>query len=156
MSFLVHSYFPPPLAPFILNFADTGKKTRAFIDESMRFVQGLDCPYYSVHAGFRKEFKLANELLFDRGGKKTYGIKGIGANVRWFEEKYPGKKLAIENLYPNNNNQESCFLMQTGEIARFMDEHGNAGLLLDLGHLQISAKMFGFDCLGAVAFLFGR
>lgn len=156
LNFLVHSYFPPPPVPFILNFADTGEKTRSFIDESMRFVQGLDCPYYSVHAGFRKEFTLANELLFDSESKKTYGMEGVSSNARWFEEKYPGKKLAIENLYPNNGNPESCLLMHIEEISGFMDEHSGASLLLDLGHLQISARMLGFDCLGAVALLFGR
>ena len=156
INFMVHSYFPPPAAPFILNFADTGEKTRAFVNESMRFVEGLGCPYYSIHAGFRKEFTLFGELLYENGGKKRYDVKGIGDNVRWFEANYPGKKLAVENLYPNNNNPESCFLMHIEEISRFMEEHGGVHLLLDLGHLQISARMFGFNFIDALSFLFGR
>lgn len=66
INFLIHSYFPPPKDHFILNFADKDEKTRQFIRETMRYVKSLDISYYSIHAGFKKSFTLANELLFDR------------------------------------------------------------------------------------------
>ncbi|MBI5235171.1 MAG: hypothetical protein HY886_02850 [Deltaproteobacteria bacterium] len=154
IDFLVHGYFPPPSEPFILNFADTGDRTRRFITGSLSFVSALDAPYYSIHAGFKKEFAFSNELLYETKGARRFSLSGIDENILWFKRAHPGMRLVIENLYPNNKNMEACFLMHIDEITSFMGARPDARLLLDLGHLYVSAALLGFDFQGAVDRLF--
>ncbi len=155
INFLVHGYFPPPNENFILNFADTGEKTREFIRETMRFVRALDIDYYSIHAGFKRDFELDSELLINPKGK-YYTLEGLCKNIEWFNREFPNTKLALENLYPNNMNKETCFFMHIDEIVEFLKMYKNTYLLLDLGHLKISAKLLGFDYFDAVNLLFEK
>ncbi|MEK6791514.1 MAG: hypothetical protein AABY45_07440 [Deltaproteobacteria bacterium] len=152
--FLVHGYFPPPPEHFILNFADTGARTRQFITGSLGFVSALDAPYYSIHAGFRKEFTFNNELLYETKGAPCFSLSGIDENISWFKVVNPGTRLVIENLYPNNKNIEACFLMHIGEITSFIAGRPDVELLLDLGHLNVSATLLGFNFQSAVDRLF--
>jgi len=152
INFLVHSYFPPPHEHFVLNFADTGRKTRSFIKETMCFVDALDIDYYSIHAGFKKTFILNNEVLFKSGDTRVFALEDIEENLEWFAREFPGKKLALENLY----NRECCFMVHIDEIVSMMDSFPDIYLLLDLGHLKISSGLLGFDYLDATAFLLER
>jgi sugar phosphate isomerase/epimerase len=155
VNFLLHGYFPPPQDHFILNFADTGDKTRNFIRESMSFVTKLDVPYYSIHTGFKKNY-VSNEyeLLFEAGDSSSYSIDDMKENIEWFHDQYGGMRIAIENMYPNNNNTECAYLMHVDDILSFYNEVPNVFLLLDLGHLKISSKIFGFDYRHAVDRIF--
>lgn len=154
VDFLVHGYFPPPREHFILNFADTGVRTRGFVSGCLGFVAALDAPYYSIHAGFRKEFSFNNELLYETKGAASFSLGGIDENIAWFHGAHPGTRLVIENLYPNNKNLEACFLMHISEITSFMDRRPDVELLLDLGHLYVSATLLGFNFQSAVDRLF--
>lgn len=156
INFLIHSYFPPPKDHFILNFADEDEKTREFIMETMRYVKSLDIPYYSIHAGFKKSFTLSNEVLFDSRDKNNFVLEDIGENIKWFTNEFPDKKIALENLYPNNNNKECCFMMHIDEIVCMLSKHPDVYLLLDLGHLKNSSRSFGFNYLDAVELLFNK
>jgi sugar phosphate isomerase/epimerase len=156
VSFLVHGYFPPPPEHFILNFADTGSKTRAFISESTRFIDALDAGYCSVHAGFTKNFDLEGELLHESCKKVSYSFDDIKANVSWFKNEFPNLRLALENLYPNNGNNECCFMMHVDDIEAALEALPETYLLLDLGHLKISANLLGFDYLTAAQLLFKK
>ena len=152
INFLIHGYFPPPMKHFILNFADTGQRTRDFIRESVRYAKALGVGYYSVHSGFKADFGFKDELLTNPGGE-SYSEDGISENIEWFGKEFPGIKLAVENLYPNNRNGECCFLLRPEEITGFLTREKTAYLLLDLGHLQVSARFFGFDFAGAADML---
>ncbi len=149
-NFLVHSYFPPPVNDFVLNFADTSSQTRAFIDESMKYVKELDILYYSVHAGFKKDFNIKNEILED--GKGSFPLENIKKNLDWFYDNYT-EKLALENLFPNGQN-ETCFVSHIDEIVELLELDKRVFLLLDLGHLKISSRFYKFNYLEAVNFLF--
>lgn len=155
LNFLIHGYFPPSKENFILNFADTGEKTRDFIRETMRFVRALEIDYCSIHAGFKRDFELEGELLINPKGK-YYTLEGLCKNIEWFNREFPNTKLALENFYPNNMNKETCFFMHIDEIVEFLKMYKNTYLLLDLGHLKISAKLLGFDYLDAVNLLFEK
>lgn len=151
-NFLVHSYFPPPINDFVLNFADTSKKTRAFITESMKYVKELDIPYYSVHAGFKRDFKIKNELLID--GKSSFLMENIINNISWFCDSYT-EKIALENLFPNGQ-KETCFVSHINEIVELLELDRRVFLLLDLGHLKISSRFYKFNYLEAVNLLFNK
>lgn len=151
-NFLVHSYFPPPINDFVLNFADTSKKTRAFITESMKYVKELDISYYSVHAGFKRDFKIKNELLID--GKSSFLMENIINNISWFCDSYT-EKIALENLFPNGQ-KETCFASHINEIVELLELDRRVFLLLDLGHLKISSRFYKFNYLEAVNLLFNK
>lgn len=151
-NFLVHSYFPPPINDFVLNFADTSKKTRAFITESMKYVKELDISYYSVHAGFKRDFKIKNELLID--GKSSFLMENIINNISWFCDSYT-EKIALENLFPNGQ-KETCFVSHINEIVELLELDRRVFLLLDLGHLKISSRFYKFNYLEAVNLLFNK
>ncbi|HIP13108.1 MAG TPA: hypothetical protein EYG73_10375 [Arcobacter sp.] len=151
-NFLVHSYFPPPINDFVLNFADTSKKTRAFISESMKYVKELDISYYSVHAGFKRDFKIKNELLID--GKSSFLMENIINNISWFCDSYT-EKIALENLFPNGQ-KETCFASHINEIVELLELDRRVFLLLDLGHLKISSRFYKFNYLEAVNLLFNK
>lgn len=157
INFLVHGYFPPPQEHFVLNFADTDRKTREFIRETINYVKCLDVSYYSIHAGFRKVFTFDadRELLYEESNnKKVFVLENIADNIRWFIEEFPYKKIAIENLYPNNNDKECGFLMHINEIVMMLENFTKIYLLLDLGHLKVSSNLLGFNYLNAVNLIF--
>ena len=154
VNFLLHSYFPPPHDHFVLNFADTRQGTRAFIERSMIFVSALDVPYYSIHAGFRADFSSDDGGLLHEQSKRTFTLDGIAENAQWFRSRWPKIPLALENLYPNNGNTTCGFMMSPWDISEALDQIPAIGLLLDLGHLKVSANLIGFDYLEAVERIF--
>ena len=156
VNLLIHSYFPPPPADFVLNFADPGEQTRAFIRRAMLFVQQLNVPYYSVHAGFRADFAVDDHGLLHRQSEQEFTLTGIKENVAWFRSQWPAIPLALENIYPNNGNTACAFMMSLDEICEALEAIPEAFLLLDLGHLKISAQLMGFDFLSAAHKIFRR
>lgn len=148
--FLLHAYFPPPQKHFILNFSDKSEKTREFITESMAYAKCLDIPYYSIHAFFKKP------LIFESGDKKVFGLENVEDNIKWFLYEFPNAKLAIENLYPSNQSEETCFPVHSDEVADYFEYNKKIFLLLDLGHLKISSNLLGFNYLNAVELLFKK
>jgi uncharacterized protein (UPF0276 family) len=152
LNFLVHSYFPPPSENFVLNFADTSNKTREFIKESMKYIDMLNIPYYSIHTGFKQDFNIKNEILID--GSNNFSINNIYENISWFYSNFK-KKLALENLFPNNQN-DTCFGSSFDDIINILDTNKNVYLLLDFGHLKVSSRYYGFNYLNAINTLFNE
>lgn len=151
-NFLVHNYFPPPRENFVLNFADTSLKTRDFINQSMKYVNSLDIPYYSVHAGFKRDFDIKNEILVD--GVSSFKVENIKENISWYYDNFD-KKIALENLYPNGQ-RDTCFGAHIDEIETILDFDSRVYLLLDLGHLKVASRSYGFNYLEAVTLLFEK
>jgi uncharacterized protein (UPF0276 family) len=150
LNFLVHNYFPPPVDDFILNFADKSSQTRTFITESMKYVKELNILYYSVHAGFKKDFKIKNELLIN--GENSFLLENIINNISWFCDSYT-ERLALENLFPNGK-KETCFASHIDDVVELLELDERIFLLLDLGHLKISSKFYKFNYLESVNLLF--
>lgn len=153
LKFLIHGYFPPPKEHFILNFADTSPRTRDFIRQSIKYADALRVSYYSIHSGFSQDFDFKDEILIDKGSKVRYSPDGMMQNIAWFRSEFPDIGLAIENLFPNGGNAECCFLMHIDDIVSFLDTEDDVSLLLDLGHLQVSARFFGFGFEDAAEFI---
>lgn len=152
-NFLVHSYFPIPKENFVLNFASTNSQTREFIKNSMKYIKMLNIKYYSIHAGFKKDFDIENELLVN--GKNSFTLESIKKNIEWFYEKYRDYKIALENLYPNNKN-DVCFGNTPEEIEEILNLDSRVYLLLDLGHLKVSSRLLNFNYLEAVELIFTK
>ncbi|MCF8549540.1 MAG: sugar phosphate isomerase/epimerase [Pontimonas sp.] len=159
-SFRLHNYFPSYENPFVLNLASADEEV---LNRSVRHVQRLIAmaasygqAEVSVHAGFRID-PLPN-LLGQRIPKQT--IASTKDSMSTFRRSTAlladeASKLGVRLLLENNPCSlvhldefgESPFLLsKPEELLSFVDDFGGeVGLLLDVGHLKISANAFGGD-----------
>lgn len=93
-------------------------------------------------------------IIFNASG--SFEFDDMLDNMSWFYDTFYGKKLAIENLYPINQNLECAYCMHPDEIIKLMEADKRILLLLDLGHLKISAKCFDFDFIKNAQLLLDR
>ncbi|VVB68584.1 endonuclease 4 [uncultured archaeon] len=149
-NFIIHNYFPPPREPFLMNLAAQDEMVREkslavckrALDLCSRFGGGL----YSFHPGFRVEGAL--ELNFDLSGRRRVPYQdAFYSFTRSIEEisDYAmdrGVPIALENLEHKN---EAYMMTRPEEFVRFQEIFPEVGVLLDLGHLKIASKRFGFE-----------
>jgi len=158
MNFIIHNYFPPPREPFIMNLAaqDEGvrEKSVAVCRRAMDLCSQFGCSLYSFHPGFRVESTLGLNFALSSidlvpydvaFSKFTQSIEEISAYAR-----SRGVKVALENLEHQN---EAYMMTRPEEFEKFQKIFPEVGVLLDLGHLKIASRRFGFqekDLLRAV------
>lgn len=159
-SFLLHNYFPAPADPFVLNLGSTDPdalaRSRDHCRRALELSAELHAPLFAAHAGFA-----ANLSPSHLGGKfdmrdaapreTTYSIfvDSVGELVRH------GGRLGVPFLVENNVvtvenivDGENRFLLlaEPGEIllcAR--DVGGGFGMLIDTGHLNVTAQSLQID-----------
>lgn len=156
-SFLIHNYFPAPKEPFVLNLASANEvirqKSLDHCRKAFKLCHDLGIPFYSVHAGFlfdpppaalgHRQFQLP---FIDR----DYGLKIFTDSVAQLLA--DDVDLLIEN---NVNSQENLvegknklyLLAEPEETLKFFKSFNDPrlGLLVDLGHLNVSAQQLKFD-----------
>lgn len=163
--FLIHNYFPPPAEPFVLNLAarddEVLERSRSFCRNAIRMCASVGAPFYSVHAGFALEMSpeelghpeaqgaISRERRIPRKeadvtfAESVRELAGCAANHKI--------RLLIENnvlspvLYERA--RTNPFLMVSpGDFKGFIEEMqiDNLGILLDMGHLKVSATALGF------------
>lgn len=159
--YLVHNYFPPHEQPFVLNLASSDPEARerslAHCRQAIDLSVELRAPFFSVHAGFA--FKAKPEHL----GRPVTQVPRVTLEqahetfVRSLKElcAYASRRcvrLAVENnvIHPFNlvNGRNLVSLCATAEeILRTYAEVGasNLGILIDVGHLKVTATSLGFD-----------
>ncbi len=160
-SFLVHNYFPPPAEPFVLNLASADPKilgqSRELVYRALDLCAALGAPFYSVHSGFRGSISaetLGRELSFR-------DVEDTAPSLRRFREtviacadraKTLGLRLLLEPnvLAPFNLAKDGSHILlmtEPEEVSAFLREveHPALGLLLDTGHLHVTARTLGFS-----------
>ncbi|MFA6567550.1 MAG: sugar phosphate isomerase/epimerase [Victivallales bacterium] len=159
---LIHNYFPPAENDFVLNLASGDDKIilQCFelIEKAVRLCVKYGIPYYSLHPGFLYDAlpKSTGYFEFDRKTRLSYGksLENLILNFKSAHEiaKRHGVKLAVENLFENPSilrtkkrirSSLNCTFEEMDRALSGLPE--NTGLLLDLGHLNMSSKYFGFD-----------
>jgi len=157
LDLLVHNYFPPPADPFVLNLASADpeilQRSETLVREAMRLCVGLGVPVYTVHAGF-----VTDPVGFD-GMSFRFPEPEQGEAERAFERfsvvitRVTGEaeELGLALLVENNVCTPALkgrLLLQTplefGELFQRLDGP-MPGILLDTGHLNVSAHTLGFD-----------
>lgn len=160
---LIHNYFPPPATSFVLNLAsgDVNVRQRSIemVTAALALSARVGAPFYSVHAGFitdpigsdkagflfplpqsEDERKHAMERFIDA----LRGLLTRAADV--------GPMLLVENNVCAPVSVGKLLLQSAGEFvelfAALPDPH--LGMLLDTGHLNVSARTLGFDRGGFV------
>jgi len=164
INFALHNYFPVPKKKFVINLGSFEKKifkkTFLNIKKSIDISSKLKSKYFGFHAGFLfdpniKDLgkKFTDVSLKDR--KKTINLFLARVNLLAKEEKKKNVKILIENNVITIENfkkfkQDPLLLTHPDEIIKFFKKcDKDVGLLLDVGHLKVSAKTLGFDLLKA-------
>lgn len=162
--YLIHNYFPPPSTPFLLNLASQNKdvltQSRVHCRNAIDLSSRLHSNLFAAHAGF------AMDLPPDILGKPEQ--QGILPNDRFspYEQIYAtlldsarsltdyAKNHGIRFLIENNvlsslggiASRNLLPMVEADELLRLAKDIGdsNFGLLVDVGHLKVSAHTLGF------------
>jgi sugar phosphate isomerase/epimerase len=159
--FLVHNYFPAPAEPFVLNLADQDpgilQRSLALCEQAIDLSSRLGAPFYSLHAGFRATFDPAS-----LGRQLRYGhVWNYGTAYSTFVQSLEhllgyGRSREVAILVePNvlapfnltNGTNEVALICEAWEVTRLMADipDSNLGVLLDTGHLRVTAETLMFD-----------
>lgn len=149
--FLVHNYFPPPKEHFMLNIAAADEEERlrsvAFAKEALRLAAALETPYYALHPGFAKRFKMtmkdgqfethsgdtsvSHEQVLERFEQSMSKLLPFATGL--------GVRLAIENLYPLEDGDTASVFCGIGDFEWALERFPDLGVLLDLAHANVAA-----------------
>ena len=164
----IHNYSPKPKNPFVLNLAS---KREDYFKESMKMVKrniNLSCSLrtsiYSFHAGYASDISpemLGKEITSDEYSSRDEIYKLFKNRCKKCSNlaKNKGVRLLVENNVLGKKNlmagkKNLLFLSHIDEIKDFFkDMNDYCGLILDVGHLKVSANSFGFDLESAINYL---
>ena len=161
-----HNYFPAPKVPFVLNLASDHEAIRRRSIEHC--VNGIILSYkvgarfFSAHAGFcidPSPEELGNPLSRKKIKNRSEhwenfisSLKEIFIQTHWTNTCFliENNVLAKMNLYEDGTNPLFC--CDPDEINRLIREMNEPrlGILLDTGHLKVSANTLGFHLKNAV------
>ena len=164
---LIHNYFPPPAEPFVVNLASRDPvnlaRSREFCLEGLRYSAGLAAPCYSIHCGFLAEFSagsLGHQLAYASRVPYEEGYQIFSASLHHLlpVARELGIRLLLEpnvvapfNLVDGRN--ELLLLAEPAEFRRLLGEFPDSmlGVLLDVGHLKVTARTLGFGIADFIA-----
>ena len=154
-NFLIHNYFPPPKENFILNIATADEQILNYsfelVKNSIELSGEIGVSYYGIHMGYLSDGRSSSDGVFEFRKKEEGDCALSLMRAAKFIEKVTKVaeknkvKILLENLFPNIpvNNSLGCEFNEIKNIMSFFDK--KIGLLLDLGHLNISSKKLNFD-----------
>jgi sugar phosphate isomerase/epimerase len=156
--FLVHNYFPPPPDPFVINLASRDDRLRCrsltLVSEAITLAAHLHAPSYSLHAGFITDPKCSGGTQFvfpapvssadgDRAMVRFISALGLALEAA----RRVNVRLLVENNVCTPELRGKLLLQTADEFAALFralpDSH--LGILLDTGHLNVTARTFGFE-----------
>ena len=155
---IIHNYFPPPKKPFVLNLASGNEEIRSrsleMVFRALDLTREIGAPFYSLHAGF-----ITDPTSFDKTSfifpmpKSPIGV--TQANERFVlmmatvleYAKTLGVGLLIENNVCSPTQVGKLLLLKVEEFYNIFQAlpMPELGILLDTGHLNITAHTLGFD-----------
>lgn len=156
LELVIHNYFPPQAEDFVLNLASEDPQIKArslgMVTQAVELAQKCGRGFYSVHGGYwyEQSVKKGERGVFHPGPRAAASDETFYANLGQIARRIlpGGFKLAVENAFPAHGHQRFSLLAEPDEIMRFCEfcqGHPSLGLLLDLGHLNVSARYLGFD-----------
>lgn len=158
LQFLIHNYFPPPAEPFVLNLASPSLQVRQqsldLVFQALQLTAQLGAPFYSVHAGFITDPTSFGKTSFifplpespEAALEATERFLASLNTILDYAEKL-GVMVLVENNVCTEDLRDRLLLQTADEFLALFDRitHNNVGILLDTGHLRVSAHTFGFD-----------
>lgn len=161
--FLVHNYFPPPAEPFVLNLAsaneDIRQKSLDLVLAALALTADLGAPFYSVHAGFITDPVSFGSTSFvfpmpalpdEKQSALNRFVTALEIAVGHAERL--GVQLLVENNVCTTELRGKLLLQTAGEFEELFQAlpSPSLGMLLDTGHLNVTAHTFGFERMGFV------
>lgn len=156
-----HNYFPASKDPFVLNLASLNPSIRCRSVEHCRnglsLARTSDSPFYSAHAGFCIDpdpEHLGRQWNFDVDYDLDKSYDAFCASVESLADRAASESVdfLLENNVVTSSNVDECgntplLCAYPDELERFFQDvdHPRVGLLLDTGHLKVTAQTFGFD-----------
>ena len=160
--FTLHGYFPPQKDSLIVNFASQNEASReksiAHVKNMIDLSKELGAKLCGFHAGFLVDTKQLGQKL-DKAKRFDYE-KGYGTFLSSVKEvcnyaSIKSVKIAFEpNVVSSYNvidgKNELLLMCEIKEIKRFyhdleMSGIKNLGMILDLGHLKVTANNLKYD-----------
>lgn len=159
LKYACHAYFPPPREPFVVNLASCNDKIYKQSIEHyvccIEMLKRIECPVLSIHAGFLIEIgtdeigrKLNSKCVYNE--EKAYD-RFCSAYEKLAKLCYDNRiSFFLENNVLNAENFKEFgyhnYMMMTDFASIIkMKEQLEFSLLLDLGHLHVSARTLGLN-----------
>lgn len=159
-NYCVHNYFPEPKKSFVMNLCSLNEKIRfKSIDRAIKGIdlsKKLKTPHYAIHSGFlydpegkvdRKTglFKVSAVDFYDKNLAFDKYLDSVTTIYKYAEGK--GVKLLIENNICVRGFEDKLILCDYDDFKVLFKKIGNLkiGVLLDSGHLKVSAKTLNFS-----------
>jgi sugar phosphate isomerase/epimerase len=153
---LLHNYFPPPPAPFVLNLASLDGETADLSLEhaanALRISTDLGCDKFGIHAGFLINIpvnqigkSIDRKALFNRDEAMEFFLENLRqlmseSNPIIFVENNVIAPFNLENFKGDN----PFFLTSSADYFE-MAKRIDLNLLLDVAHLKVSCSALGLD-----------
>lgn len=158
LNLLCHHYFPPPEEPFMINLASQDsailKRSKEQVRRSIDFCYSLGINLFSLHAGFRADpdetLNLKGKPVASYESAFNTFIESIDEVISYAEKRKV--RIGIENNVLSEYNvidgkNPYLLLCEAEEFEKFLARvHSDSiGIVLDLGHLNVTAHSLGFD-----------
>ena len=150
----IHNYFPSPKKSFVLNNASSIdyeiEQTKKLVRNALELAEVCGSPLYGIHAGYLSSASEQKDGIFKFEGERNSYSRALDSSIRFVnsiskEFEQTGVRLLIENLFPSPSTQNSLFCT-LNEISEFISQvPKSVGLLLDLGHLNVSSNLLNFS-----------
>lgn len=159
--YLVHNYFPPAYPPFVLNLASEDnivlRKSIDHCKKAIDLCELYSVPFFSVHCGFAFHAsptqlgrKLNEVPRFSFEKAEEIFVKSINELCSYSERKsisvlVENNVLAMMNTIDGKN--KLLLGVTAEELLRLSESilYSNFGLLIDTGHLNVSANTLKFS-----------
>lgn len=152
-SFLIHSYFPPPIDPFVFNLSSPDEATRRrsvqFAREAISACVELGCDIYTIHGGYLSDPSLdfgfkESKIISQREGLRLF-FRSLEQVCRCARD--AGVAVAVENNPCMPELQGKLLFCDASDFEKMFAEPAfhDVSVLLDLGHLKVSGQVMGFD-----------
>lgn len=153
-SMTLHNYFPPPQDSFVLNMAANDQRgmslSKTLVEGALRLACAAGSPIYGIHAGYLSRADAQDDGTFQFDNAMSSYADALDRAIVFIHEVAPkfdarNVHFLVENLFPSPKKRHSLFC-SIEEIKEFMDQAPKSiGVLLDLGHLNVSSTIMGFD-----------
>ena len=154
IEFNIHNYFPPQKKNFVLNIASDKDQVKEscknLISSTLDLCKISNSKVYAIHAGYLSNASSIKNGMFEFENKGLSYEKAIINSAKFLNEisekfSRTKTKLAVENLFPASSKKLSlfCNLVEIKELMERLPD--SIGLLLDLGHLNITSRIESFD-----------
>lgn len=156
-----HNYFPAPADPFVLNLAaadpTTRRRSEAHCCDGLRLAAELGAPAYSAHGGFAVAAKVeqlgrgldlsAAAPLSEAAERFAESVDRVLAVARAVGVRFLIENNVLEPVNAPDGVNRALLMVEAEEMAAFARDRDpqSFGYLIDVGHLNVSARTLGFS-----------